>query len=184
MPTIDMSKFELMRRWKTFDPYLRLYLPCMELSGIQTLDYSGYNNHGTPNVGIKFGVPGRFYNTTSARFNGLNDGYINCGNNLSLNDGSNATKLTLEAWINTDTISGTGGIINKGRDAADLFKLYRNTNDITFEINDDNGAAYAIVTFLDVLNTFKWYHVVGTWDFSKRYYRRQAIAKTDTRSSC
>ncbi len=98
-------------------------------------------------------------------FDGTDD-YVDCGGTLQSSLG---TSYSVEAWINTDTVS-ENNIIASYRSTISsqpiLFQLEQDDADIKFTVRDDSGTS-ATATVTDVLFADDtWYHVIGVRDGS------------------
>lgn len=69
--------------------------------------------------------------------------------------------MVAEAWIRPSTLTGSGDIFQK-QSGTSGYRLYREGNDVKFQINVGGGAK--TVTASDVLQLNAWTHVAGSYD--------------------
>jgi hypothetical protein len=121
-------------------------------------DGSGYGHHGTVHGATltmdHFGNPNSAYG-----FDGMGD-YIDIAAPLTTTLGTN---YSVSAWIETDTISSTYGIIATYRHRTEpsvVFQLDRGGADVRFIVRD-SSSRMAAATYFDALTPDNWYHVAG-----------------------
>jgi len=119
-------------------------------------DLSMYGNHGKlhgfayPQTVASGWNPGR--DGVGLNFDGVDD-YVDCGNSLSLNTGS---EITFSAWCNIETFPVSYvRICNKGWAGAGSFTMMRDSsnNKIRFSVHDGVTASQAVsatITLRDV----------------------------------
>jgi hypothetical protein len=78
------------------------------------------------------------------------------------------TRVTIEAWVNPDSLAGTRWIVNKGT----YYFLYIDKGTTYFGVNA--GGPYLFVTTTTV-TTGSWQHLVGTYDGSKLVLYRNGV---------
>ena len=131
-----------------------LHLPMNEGSSSVVYDHSRYGNHGQI-VGANW-TQGKFGWCLS--FDGVDD-YVEVPDSASLNI---TDEITVEAWVNGDLASQYKGILEKRDSTESGFALLSwGADSIKFEIT--NIGLYIQKTGLE---SFRWYHVVGTYDSS------------------
>ena len=108
-------------------------------------------------------------------FDGVND-YVEFAPSESLNFVGN--KITVEAWVNTSSLSGEGGcghqrIVHKywdgdGHSGSWLLWIDNNwaTKAFKFAIRNTDGTKYEVGKE-NIVEINKWFHIVGTYDGSK-----------------
>jgi len=110
--------------------------------------------HGALVTTDRFGNPNSAYS-----FDGVDD-YIDIGAPTTIDL---ETSYSVSAWIETDTISSTYGIIVAYRDRIDpsvVFQLDRAGTDVRFVVRDSSGNI-ATATYFDALTPDNWYYVAG-----------------------
>lgn len=108
------------------------------------------------------------HSQTTLDFDGSND-IVDCGTALS-NDLAGATSLTVEAWVNTSTLTGPFGVIvgnyyYPGPSSEMQFLLRRDNDEYLFQISEGATSPF-VKSGAATVNTGQWQHVVGTWDGS------------------
>jgi len=133
---------------------LVLWLKFNEGSGNIAYDSSFYNNHGTI-YGATW-TDGKFGKALS--FDGVDD-YVEIPDSESL-DITDA--ITVMVWVNGDLASQYKGILEKRDSTASGFALLSwDADEIKFEITN-----IGLSISKGGLESFRWYHVVGTYDSS------------------
>jgi len=126
-------------------------------------DKSGNGNNGI-NHGATF-TTGEINQALS--FDGVDD-YVNCGNDASLNI---RYELTMEAWINPDTVlkpTEHSSIVDKG---TGYWFLILNTGELAFLRFNQNDpqtgyGKFSILSTTDTIPTGTWTHVAATYSVS------------------
>ena len=125
-------------------------------SGTIVNDSSGYNNHGTI-IGASWTI-GKI--NGALNFDGLND-YVDCGNNEILDPTQGAT---FEAWVYFNQLPSAAkhimAIAGRSGGGTDLDLQAETDNRFKFYIGP--GVPNVAVSNT-VIETNKWYHVVGTY---------------------
>ncbi len=96
------------------------------------------------------------------------DDYVNCGNDASLNI---RYRLTMEAWINPDTVlkpTEHSSIVDKG---TSYWFLILNTGELAFLRFNQNDpqtsyGKFSILSTTDTIPTGTWTHVAATYSVS------------------
>jgi hypothetical protein len=132
--------------------------PLHENSG-RANDLSGNDNHGTVN-GATQGVAG-VGGLTSYSFDGSDD-YVNPSNNFF--DGN---AVTVSAWVRNIEFSSRNVILSCYDGTGNAF-LRANT-DQTIEWGTYDGSNEFNVTSTQIINKYKWYHIVGSYSPSSGY---------------
>ena len=137
------------------------------------LDSSMYSNDGSC-TDCPSSTTGKF--GSAYDFDGIND-YVD------LNDAVKSllgTSYTVEAWINTNTVTGNKEIaVYRSTTEANpvLFQLDQNNADARFIVRDDSGNI-ATASKTNALSTGTWYHVVGVRNGSNVYVYVNGIKGT------
>ena len=124
-------------------------------SGNTWTDLSGQGNHGTINGATYTSAEEAFY------FDGYND-RVECGDIT----GFNTNKITLEAWVNVNSLTGndgdtTGFIIQGGGNSLDFGLAVSSSK---FRFRTDGSHTTSILS--GTVSTDTWYHLLGTFDGS------------------
>lgn len=129
-----------------------------ELSGPVIEDHSGQGNDGTASGGITYGVQGKVW--TALEFDG-SSGYIDCGNNASLD--IDTGDFTVGAWVKLPAVPADGYFVDKG--TGNLFDGYGLAvigGKFAFVTDGDGGSGGKVsLTAADSAVGNTWYHVVG-----------------------
>lgn len=156
----------------------------------QMTDHSGQNNHGTVN-GTIASVQGKVW--AALQFDGLS-GYVDCGNNTSLDIDTNPADVpqdfTIGAWVKAGVIPVTGSngyFVDKGTGSlVDGYGLAIIGNQFAF-ITDGNGASGGKSTLLadGAATPGTWYYIAGVREsgVKKLYVNKvlQSATPTDAR---
>ena len=136
-------------------------------SGKDLTDHSGRDNHGTASGGVTYGVQGKVWG--ALQFDG-SSGYVDCGNNTSLDIDTNPADVpqdfTIGAWVKAGAIPVTdfnGYFVDKGTGGfVDGYGLAIIGNQFAF-ITDGNGVSGGKSTLLadDTVTAGTWYHIAG-----------------------
>jgi len=148
-------------------------------------DHSSQNNDGTAYGTVTYGVQGKVW--TALQFDG-SSGYVDCGNNASLD--VDTGDFTVGAWVKAGTIPVTGCngyFVDKGTgNLYDGYGLAVINNQIAF-VTDGNGSSGGKTTLLadGTVTAGTWYHVVGVREsgVKKLYVNKtlQSFTPTDSR---
>jgi type II secretory pathway pseudopilin PulG len=125
-------------------------------------DYSGEGNYGTAYNGATT-TTGKVGSAGS--FDGSND-YVDCGNDTSLDMGTN--DHTVEAWIKMEGMNSYGPIVAKRSGSTVDFNYH-----ISDSANDRKMASYNGATSVGgntALNFDEWYHVAWVYDSGTVYF--------------
>lgn len=131
-----------------------LNLKMRDKQGSVVTDYSRYGNDGAVNGGVVWTEQGM-------RFDG-SSGYLDCGNNASLNP---RKAITVSSFIYIDSIISDGGIVGRWEvdKRAYILKTESVGNKFKFATND--GGVYAISESVDnTAVTDTWIHVAGVYN--------------------
>ncbi len=123
-------------------------------------DWSGFGNNGTCSGTTCpiLNTSGRF--GKALNFDGSND-RLNFSSPSLLNKYGN--QLTLEAWIQADSLSNTPSIIEKSY--QNQFAFYFSSSNLVTDLVTTSGANQIIGSI--VYSTGKWYHIVFTYNGSQ-----------------
>ncbi len=132
-----------------------------EGKGDTAYDSSGNGNHGTV-YGASW-VDGKFDNALS--FDGVDD-YVEVADHSSLQ----VQELTIEAWVNLDTLPGRQIIIRKSIDSVwGSFSLQvEQDGHLRLTVQDKTNGKWPVWRTKSPLAAGGWYHVAGT--FKKQNY--------------
>lgn len=130
------------------DPGLVLHIPMREGAGPTAYDASRWNNNGAINGGVEWVEHGM-------RFDG-STGYLNCGNDASLNI---TDAMTVSVIFNTDVHGDQ--IISKHNVTGPFFLQTAGNTDLRFMTYTSVGRVDHYVSF-----AYKggWHHIVGVYD--------------------
>lgn len=155
-------------------------------------DYSSYGNNGTLGNGTGGTEPS--WNSTgkfggSYFFDGTDDRIL-VNNSLSLHGNNTWTGLTVEAWVNPNSVATARGIVSMRIDAADSsynmgFDGAGGGNQLFcgFYLNSSTSIAYteALATDTETLSADTWHHVVCVYDNGEaRSYVDGVLQKTNS----
>lgn len=131
-----------------------------EASGTTAADERG-TNPGTYAGGYSLGQAGALASdtNTAADFNGTS-GRVSVPHSSSLNL---TTRVSIEAWVKPDTVTGTRWILNKL--PGNSYYLYILDNKLVFGIRTPAGG-FPFIEAIGLVTTGAWQHVVGTFDGS------------------
>lgn len=126
-----------------------------ETSGTTAVDAKATSN-GTYAGGYTLGQPGALTRDSNAAvdLNG-STGYVTVPSVPAL---SPTSRVSIEAWVNPDSVTGTRWIVNKGTD----YYLYISNGTTYFGIRTPAGAYLYVATTLVTVGS--WQHLVGTYD--------------------
>lgn len=136
-----------------------------EASGTTAIDEMGASN-GTYSGGFTLGAAGALANdpNTAVDFNG-STGQVSVPSAPTL---ALTSQVTIEAWVNPDTLAGTRFVVNKGT----WYYLYINYGTTIFGIN--SGGADLYVT-TPTVTAGAWQHLVGTYDGANLVLYRNGV---------
>jgi hypothetical protein len=124
-------------------------------TGTAITDLSGKNTTGTMLAGVTYNASGWFdFNHLSTEATGWNS-YVNAGNPASLQLGS---EITLETWINPDSVALEGNMVSKGSNDGYRYRI-GSSGQLQFIVL---GAANNISSAAGVVANGAWSHCVVT----------------------
>jgi hypothetical protein len=137
-----------------------------ETSGTTAVDQKATSN-GTYTGGYTLGQAGSLTrdSNTAVDFNGTS-GYVTVPDAAALRPTSS---ISIEAWVNPDSLAGTRWIVNKGT----FYYLYISGGLTYFGIRTPAGAYRYLTT--TAVTTGSWQHLVGTFDGSRMALYRNAV---------
>jgi trimeric autotransporter adhesin len=129
-----------------------------EETTIPFLDTSGYGNNGTwfGGVASKTAAECNLGFGRCLQFDGVN-GYVDIGSGGSLDIKS--IPITMAAWINTNTLTGSSVIIGKGQNGTNGYGMRRSGSAINLGSHGNNNFSSNTT-----ITTGQWFHVVGIID--------------------
>jgi prepilin-type N-terminal cleavage/methylation domain-containing protein len=147
-----------------------------EGSGTTVKDASGMNNNGTFNSAPVWKTGGECISGTCLSFDGVND-YINIPASSSFYYNSG---YAFEIWFKPNRVDTTQGPIGQNG-GGQYINFWMNNSQLRWET--DNGQSFYSNT---AIQAGKWYHVVGTYDFSNslsKLYINGTLDNQGTRTS-
>lgn len=115
----------------------------------------------TPTLGESGGITGD--TDTAVRFVKANLEYARVP--VDVSDLIDTNRLSVEAWVNADSLSGTSSIVSgppSASNADGVFRLALSGGLISFDVHDAAGGTTTATT-LGAISTGTWYHIVATW---------------------